>query len=572
MKKLLLAAIGLFFPGCSLAEEFGGRADFNQDYGFFTIADSTGSFRASAEISPNLKSLNFFNQPNNGMQSFAAGFLQKNDGLKRAFTARSKYSLEIPVIDKAIGSLSSDSSFAAAILNGEYISQKGDPRFGFTQYLFGFKQYLTAQIDKDCFKLKSGVGGEGSGALLADDYGNDADWDNFGFGIENIATSKFSDSLLLRIETDFKQKKYNPERYFFVEKWVTDLGFRSAAVVSPTRNLHFIPSFNYRRIDIERKLNRGPDLERPEFGMAMEVNNVHKPGISLVARWLYGPWRHKKGNDAVASLELKSKKWSIEVYQRDTKDAYSSFVLEEKITGANLSLRFNIPSRQKLKEIENYGPVFKRKDSFYTDNGIKDIRDLTRVQQAERLGTFRKVNEWNRKNIQWAEANPWWHFRAPDEVYACRKGDSDEQACLTNAMNRQNGYQSHTLDWWVSGGLLAGHAAELVQDPTNGQWFMSEYGMVYKVKVDPKADLAAVGKAALQQNNAFTSLPLRNYSDPHLVNHYAVGDCSQLGTYNLLVSGEVGAVPQKLQRPQIEYGFELFSKKDVLFDYDDYGK
>ena len=566
-----ISVVGMVAAVRGSGEGLGGKAEFSPDYSFYTISISSNSFRASAEISPSLKSLNLFFQPNDEMQSVVFGVLEKNDGRKRAFTLRSKYLFELPLVDETNRSLLSESSVGTGVLSGEYVGQNNESRFKFLQSLFGLREYLTAELDYDYVKLKSSVGGEGSGSTLMDDYGSATDWDNFGFGMENVVASKLSDHILVRVENDLKRRKYNPERYFFVEKWVTDLGFRSAIVISPQKSVHLIPSFNYRKIDIERKPGQGPDLERPEFGMAMEVNNVYKPGISLSAKWLYGPWRHKKGSDSVMSLGLRSSKgWSLEVYQRNTKDIYSSFVIDEKISGANLSWRFNVPGKHKLKEIESYGSVFKRKDGFYTDNGIKDNKSLTRTQQAERLGTLRKVSDWNGKNVQWAEANPWWSFRDADKVYAGRKGDCDEQSCATNAMNSRNGYRAYTLDWWAFAGTLSGHAVELVQDPTNGQWFMSEYGMVYKVKVDPKADLATAGKAALQQNHQFTSLPLKNYTNPYYGNYYSIVDCSQPGTYNFLTFDEVGAVPQDKHRPQIEYGFELFSKKDALFDYDDY--
>ncbi len=564
-----ISVVGMVAAVRGSGEVLSGKAEVNADYGFYTISGASNSFRASAEISPNLKSLNLFFQPNDEMQSVVFGVLEKNDGRKRAFTLRSKYLFELPLVDKTDSSLISESSLGTGILSGEYIGQNNESRFKFLQSLFGVREYLTAELDYDHVKMKSSVGGEGSGSTLMDDYGSATDWDNFGFGMENVVASKLSDYILVRLENDLKRRKYNPERYFFVEKWVTDLGFRSAIVISPRKSVHLIPSFNYRKIDIERKPGQGPDLERPEFGMAMEVNNVYKREISFSAKWLYGPWRHKKGNDSVMSLGLRSAKgWSLEVYQRNTKDIYSSFAIDEKIVGTNLSWRFNVSGKRKLKEIENYGSVFKRKDSFYIDNGIKDNKSLTRVQQAERLGTFRKVSEWNGKNIKYAQSDPW-NFRYADEVYAKRQGDYDERSCLANSMNSQNGYRANTLDWWsFTGG--SGHAVELVQDPTNGQWFMNEYGMVYKVKVDPNASLAAVGKAALQQNHKFTALPLKNYTDPYYGNYYSIVDCSNPGTYSFLNFDEVGAVPQDKHRPQIEYGFELFSKKNVLFDYDDY--
>ena len=278
---------------------------------------------------------------------------------------------------------------------------------------------------------------------------------------------------------------------------------------------------------------------------------------------MYAPWRHKRGGENLIALGLNSEKYGTEIYRRSIEDIYSSFILKETLAGFQFVWNFGGPDGHKIKSIDDYGVVLKDKYQFYTDSGNRDNKSLSRVQQSERLNTIRKVVEWSGNNLKYIDAGNG-GFRDADEVYKLRGGDCDEQSCTAVSMDRLNGYKSYDLNYYDFNRGAIGHGVELVQDKTNGQWFLTEYGIPFKVNVAQDAGLETVASEAVIQNYRNLALEI---PDPSNV-YYKVIDCSNPGTYrNVINFTRIEMLPKMNSRPQIEYGFELFSKRNLLFEY-----
>ena len=212
--------------------------------------------------------------------------------------------------------------------------------------------------------------------------------------------------------------------------------------------------------------------------------------------------------------------------------------------------------------MDSYAYAKDRKYGFYRDSGTKDDSRLTLKEQAERLGTLRKRNEWSGQNLSWKSApDDGWGFRNANEAYKERGGDCNEQSCLNSFMDTLNGYKSFELDYYDYKSW-EGHGVQLVQAPTNGQWFLDEYGVIYKIKVDPKAPLEKVALEGLKQNSNFLTLQIsRNGKDMY----YEVYDCSNPLKYDSISKFiSLSGVAPNYGRPQIEYGSELFTGRNFL--------
>ena len=465
---------------------------------------------------------------------------------------RSKYLLNLPL---AYG-VYSESALALGMVDANYLSQeKHSPRFEHLQILSGFGEHLRFQIKTPDHSALLRVGGQGVFSSLQDDYGSWNDWDNYGFGLQGLLKSQLAYSAVARLSVEELHKHYNPEKYFFVEDWTQEFTLRSDLLVSPIERLELGPLINYKRWNIER--DGILDLEKYEIGWKMVFQRLLPWKTDLFTQAIQAKWLHKEGKEYLALAGLNSKKLTLEIYRKTVQDKF----LKENLTGLKLSWRFGPESRNELAELDHYGYVADRKYEFYRENGLKDNQALSMEAQAERLGTFRKRNEWSGRNLVWKKApDNGWGFREADEAYTVRGGDCDEQACLNSYLDRLNGYQSNLLGWWPSD-LPVGHAVQLIQDKTNGQWFMDEYGMLYKLKVDPTASRETVALEALKQTNRFTALPIKNGEEVL----YTVINCDTPGTYQYLSFTFLENFQSENKRPPIEYGYELFTGRDLLF-------
>lgn len=533
--------------------------------GSFVLKESSGSFNVGIDFTENLKSVRMLLGQEEAMNRFAFGLLMQDIGKRSGTAFRGKYTLELPIIQRKAGKLSSESSLAGGVLFGKYLKQgQKETQFEFNEVLYGGSQYLNAKWRVRGASVSLKAGGEWAGLNLYDSYGSLSQWDNYGFGFRNSVSAPLGRGMILSVNGEALRKKYNPKLYFFVEEWVIEYGLQSELLIPLHRKVDLIPTFGYQKSDVER--NRRIDLERPEYGGRVVYKDLWSTGANVFARGIYAPWHHRKGGETLAALGLASEKLGVEVYRREIREEYSTFRLQDRIVGVKLAWRFGASSDE-LKGIEDYGRVVKYKHRFYRNYGIEDQKQLSRVQQAERLNTPRLVNEWFHENVVWRQApNNGWGFRFQDQAYAERAGDCDEQSCLGGTMNAQNGYPNRTPAWWDFNKSFIGHGVQLFKDPESGRWFWDEYGMQYEIKdVSPDDSWEKVAKEALRQNHRFSALPLESGSTGV---YYGLIDCSQPDTYNW-VSGFIpfGGVQYQRKRPNLEYGSELWTGRNFLFDY-----
>ncbi len=543
------------------AQELGGRMDLSpqNQQGSLLIRDPMSDFMIGLDYNQNVKVLNFFLSSDDKIHNFSGGFFSRKDGIREGTALRGKYALELPIVYGQHFRFFSESSFAGGILDAKYVTQRGNSRFEFKKFMFGSSQYFVTRLKSSDAIATLKAGGEVDGSTLSDDYGALTQWNSYGFALRGDATVRLMSALKLRLEADALRKRYNPESYFFVEKWTNELEVRSALVVSPHHQWDVIPSFNYARIDIER--DRRPDLERPEFGTTVVRKDAVKEGWAIFAKGLYAPWRHKKGRENVISFGVHSSTISIEAYRKYVRDEYSTFALKELLHGIRISWKFG-RSERVLKNADDYGHSVKYRNEFYRESGRKDDLSLNLAQQAERLGTLRKQNEWS-FNWSYAPETYWDPLRA----YAERKADCDGQQCPNNIMHTLNGYRSYVGAWFDFNTSFTGHAVGLIQDPTNGEWYWQEYGMLAKVRnVNAGTAPTQVFAEALKQNHRFSALPLIPGNTQNA--YYELINCNDPQTYQFLTAFiAIGSVPNERLRPNIEYGHELFTKRNFLFDY-----
>lgn len=586
MKRKWLAAFFILLPSLSQAQRrnpeyyrhyqyepedrpetsFRWQGEFTSPVsGSFALKDSSGSFNVGVDFTENLKSVKMLLGQEEAMNRFAFGLLMQDIGKRSGTALRGKYTLELPIVQRKAGRLSSESSFAGGVLFGRYLRQgQEETQFEFNEVLYGGSQYLSAKWRIHGASVNVKAGGEWAGVNLYDDYGSWSQWDNYGFGLRNSVSVPLGRGVILSADGEALRKKYNPKLYFFVEKWVIEYGLRSELLIPLHRRMDLIPTFGYQKSDVER--NRRIDLERPEYGTRIVFKDVFgSTGTNVFARGIYAPWIHRKGRETLASVGVTSQKFGVEVYRRDIREEYSTFRLEERIVGAKLSWRFG---SKELKGIKDYGNVAKNKYKFYpeTESAIKHHSGLSMSQQTEQLHSYRRRNEYSHQYLTWCQApNGGWGFRFPNEVYSGGCGDCDEQAELNRFMDNRNGY--HTIDggWWDFNKSFIGHAVSLVKDRETGDWYWDEYGMTYKLDgISPNDNDQEVMRKAIQQNHRFSALPLEPGSNSV---YYSLID-AQSGTYTWVTGFlPLGTVQYERKRPNLEYGSELWTGRNFLFDY-----
>lgn len=564
-KVAVLAGLFLAMALKSHSQDIGWKAEGDLSSSGSLDVNIATNVSTSLTLTPDAKSFNLVLGSTDSLQRVAFGFMKKNDGHREAFGVRGKYSL-VPSVPIGGGkTIFSETGLAIGSLDAAYLRQGGVERqFEFTELLYGYEQYAGLRWNvgrRNSFGIKGG--GSWSGARLSDDYGSDNKWDNYGLVLSGFGHVSLSDRMRLKTEFDGKRARYNPDRYFFVEKWTTEYEFRSELAADVSRGLEVAPLFNYKKVDIER--NRRADLIRAEYGGKVTMRGLIPMVSTAYVKGVYAPWRHKKGSESLLSVGMQEGNLSAEVYQRSIHDVYSSFVLDERVTGFQLAWKFGDIDSGKLKGMDDYGYDRKQKFQFYRESGIQDATQLNRVQQAERLGTLRERNEWSGKNITWKMApDNGWGFRYQDETYAGRAGDCDEQSCMNSSMDALNGYRSFTGAWWDFSKSYMGHAVELAQDPGTGEWFWDEYGQIYKVRnVGAGSSRDQVMREALKQNQRFSALPVNINSNSI---YYSLIDCSQPNTYDMNSFAWYGPMAATKERPNVEYGYELFTGRDFLFN------
>lgn len=515
-------------------------------------------------LTPDAKAVDLIIGSDEGSHRTVVGFLKKNDGRRDAFAFRGKHSFIPSILIGEGKTIFSESGLALGYLDGAYLRQGvAEKQFEFNQILYGYEQYIGLRWNigrKHFFGIKGG--GSLAGSNLRDEYGSLNQWDNHSLILSGFGHALLSDQMRLKAEIDGRRTRYNPERYFFVEKWTTEYEFRSELAIDASRKLEVAPLLNYKKVDIER--NRRADLARMEYGGRVTMKGLIPAVSTAYVKGVYAPWRHKKGSEMLLAVGIQEKDLGVEVYQRSIHDVYPSFVLDERIVGAQVSWKFGAADRKELKGMDDYGNSRKQKFRFYRESGIQDVPQLTRIQQAERLGNVRKRNEWSGKNLAWKMApDNGWGFRFQDDVYAGRAGDCDEQSCANGVMDAQNGYRNFTGAWWDFNKSFIGHGVELVQDSDTGEWFWDEYGQIYKIKnVGKNSNRDEVMREALKQNHRFSALPVDPNSDGI---YYSLIDCSQPNTYNAGWFTWYGNMPSTKERPNVEYGYELFTGRNFLF-------
>ena len=545
MKKLMMVLLVLI----CFVRESQAETEYRSEIGFF----KTGSFvvrhttnvavGANVDIGNGVMAGGVNIGSLNNTHRFSFGFLKK-DAYQGGSALRLKYALNWNFLETSFGKFNSETDVAAGYLAGEY-QLYNENQTGFDQYLYGARQYFGINLSNGDYKFQVKAGGEMVQANLSDEYGSDSKWDNYGYGIRSAAQMKIAGGIVWRTGTEVLRKRYNPERYFFTENWTTDIGLHSEVIFPAHNRVDIVPLFGYRKMNVER--DNKTDLERPEFGGTVVFKGVFKSGYNAFAKGIYAPWHHKAGNETLVSFGLESGKMQAELYHKRITDKYTSFSYRESQTGTQFAWKFGGNS---MKGMDDYGEM-KEKYKFYRTEGFEDDRGLTESQQVERLGNIRKRNEWSGENLKYLWATG---FREPDEVYRLRGGDCDEQALFHVGMDQRNGYKAYLLDYWDSGG----HGVELVQDKTNGQWFLNEYGMMYKVNVASNADPKTVALAALRQNHHNLAL---NIIDPKNSSLRVYDSEYNAVTPYIMIN----SVPARSDRPQVEYGYELFTRQGWLF-------
>ncbi|MDE2001811.1 MAG: hypothetical protein KGI60_04595 [Patescibacteria group bacterium] len=567
MKRAIIAAMLVtFVSAAASADDLTMRTEFGSpQYGTLEVHDSSG-MTGKLTVASEAKSFDLVLGSTESASRFLGGFFTKDDGHRRATALHAKYSFAPSVSFGGGRRIFSETSLASGYMDAAYLDLGGhEPQFRFKELLYGYRQYIgfAWSIGRDIsFDAKGG--GSWSGSTLMDDYGSQDRWDNYSVGVSGSGFVRFSRMLRLRVEAEGKRTRYNPDRYFFVDTWARDYEFRSELTLGVSRRVDIAPLFNYTLFDLER--NGRVDLIRPEFGVKLTMKDLIPFVSTAYVKGVYAPWRQQEGSESLVSVGAQVHEWNAELYARSIRQAFSDFELDNRIVGFQLAWKFG-ESRpdHKLHSMDDYGHAADQWAQFYRDNGLKDMPQLTRVQQAERLGTLRKRNEWSSLNLTWKQApNGGSGFRYPDQTYNERGGDCDEQACLDGSMDRLNGYTNFTMGWWDLNKSYTGHAIELAQDPWTHEWFWNEYGQQYKIRgVGEGSTRDQVAKISLAQNQRFSALPVDTKSNNI---NYELIDCSIPGTYNTgagLIA--YGAMPYIYERPNVEYGYELFTQRNFLF-------
>lgn len=489
---------------------------------------------------------------NENIHNIAFSFADNKSRHRHSTAVRGKYSAVIP-----IGKFFSESALAGGILD---YTQKDFLDFP-SIFLFGAGQHAGINLENSKARFSARAGGYVSGQTLSDNFGRLTQKNNdiidiscsFDYlfpkkifdenGIKILDNSK--SNAAIHAEAFAERKRYNPGLYFFTEKNATDLGIKIEAIQKTNSNkMEFGPFFCYRRTNIER--DGRTDRDSREFGIYAALNDIGL-GFNPFARGSVYMFRPTGSNEIRFSIgadcNIKGRNYSFEAVGKNLEEVVSGH--KEFAGGIKMTATFG--KHQRKSEL----------NEFYTDSGKKDDDKLTLNEQAMRLGSIRKRNEWTGNNLAYASADSSNPFHEEQEVYSHRKGDCDEQANLNRVIDNFNNNKAEVLLWFDGFDGFNGHGAELVQDKTNGQWFLSEYGNIFKVNAGKNADIYEAGEQALKQNHAYTSLEIKNPEGTVFLFQDSSGYFS---------SGRgTGPLP-KMQRPQIEYGHEtLIGIRDFLF-------
>jgi hypothetical protein len=560
--KLIILAFAMLLDQYCHANDLGWQIDKSGDSTSVTAqtTDKDSGVRIAADISESAKAVSVFSLSADGKDTFVVSVLSKQDNLRESLAARGKLPFSFSLLKLGGFELRNEGAAAIGILRGSYSNANklaGDaqkPDIEFIRHLYGVRNELVSgfSIGRSQFGLRAGA--EIVGADLSDDYGKTGvRRDNYGLRFGAFAGSQFSKDIFFRISADGWRKKYDPENYFFTEKWASETKILSETAFLADKNVELVSLLGYRRFDLER--DGQADLEELQYGGRLVYKTNDRSDTRLFLNAVRASKFQSRGSENLISAGVGSKNLSAEIYQRQTIDSYSDFKIKERTVAVSLSWKFGA----KPKSLESSKSV-KEKYSFYLDSGNEDVRSLTLKQQAERLQTLRKQSEWER-DLNYAKALNT-GFRYAEDVYKGRAGDCDEQACMSNTMGALNGYKGYAVAWYDRGKSMGGHAVKVVQDPGSKQWFFVEYGMTYKVNVPSDASVTDVAAEAVRQNHMNSALPLAKAIDPR----FAVIDCSDGRTYSS--SGYMplkGADPVE-RRPNVERGVELFTSRDFLFD------
>ncbi len=560
----MIGALMFWRIGSALAQDISWRAEGGiPKNGSFEAAGAEGSqnLRIGIDYSPSVKAVNLTIKSRSSGK-FTFGFLDKKELIKRGAGIKARYEFDLLLASGSYWDISNESKIAFGYIDTEYVFKNNtgcSPGGSIYHLLAGLGNYLKSEWRTSGSKMVLRFGGDTTGSNMRDHWGDLTAWDNHRIGADGSVEIPIG-GMKLRGEASARRVKYNPERYFFVRKWTEDYRARTDLMI-PMNLIQLTPSFEYQKLDIER--DRRIDLMRPEYGLAIVRKGILGSGKDAFLKGVYAPWLHKKGHETLMVAGVNSSDLSGEIYRREIVDTYSSFRLKESIYGLRISWKFGEVEKEIRKGVSRYGEVVEDKYSFYRrGDSVKDEKSLTLAQQAERIGNARRRIEWSGSNLEWRQA-PSSGFRFPNEAYAGRSGDCDEQSCMNNVIDRMNGYQSQTVAYWdQSVSWFVGHAVGIFQDPTNGQWFLDEYGMAYKITgLGPNATKEEAMRAGLAQNSQFLALKIKN---PNW-SIFTPWDC-----YDPNISFSpyysLSGISTVASRPAIERGIELFTKRGFLFE------
>lgn len=566
MKQILLLGMLLIWNGnLAIAQDTSWRAEGGMPkHGSLEIKgqENFGEVRAEADYSPSVNALNFFIKIDEA-NKLSFGYLGKKELIRQGTGIKLRYEFDLPLVSGSSWNVSSEAKVALGYIDAKYVfrNRSGlNPGNSISHMLLGVSNHLKGEWQVNQAKSVLRVGGYTTGSNMHDDWGDIAAWDNHRVGISGTFEIPIHE-VKFRAEFSAHQVKYNPERYFFVEKWTKDYQGRTEFMV-PLDQWQLIPSLEYQKLDIER--DRRVDFERKEYGFTVIRKNLLQSKSDGFLKGIYAPWMHKSGRETLVAVGINSSNSSGEIYRREIVDRYSSFVLKENIYGLRLSWKFGDSEKELRKGIKKYGQMVSDKYAFYhRGDSMKDDNSLTFNQQAERIGNVRRRIEWSGNGLEWRQApTTGVGFRYPDETYAGRAGDCDEQSCMNNRLDRLSGHQSYTAAYWDSGVSSVGHAVTVFQDPTNGQWFLEEYGMTYKINgLSPNATKEEAMRVGLLQNSQFLALRIKNSGSAVFTPWDCYEPNSPARTYY-----SFGAIPTSTSRPSIERGVELFTKRGFLFE------
>ena len=533
-------------------------------YGSYTY--NQDQFHFTADVSSLIKAMNVSLKIGD-QHKILFSFLSKHVGFRGATGARATYVGEFPLVRWNKWSLTNESRIGMGIISSRYIFPDGRaiPGTDFAHYALGAGNYLVNTFQTDHARISVRVGGEETGSQISDDYGTTSgQWDSYRMLAGADAAWRVAPELNLNTTASFARTRYNPERYFFVQDWAREYHGSMSIAWTPLPHWEIVPLLGYDYVDLERDAR--VDLNRPSFGMTLTRKHIVSAHDRLYVRGIYAPWQQMCGRDTLLAVGFSHENFGGEVYRRETDTSYSTFVEKDVMTGLRVSWRFGDSPAHTSDGLKRYRSPERKYTFYYPSDLVTDDASLSRTQQAERLGNLRRRIDWSGQYLTWKEApNGGLGFRYQDTTYAGRAGDCDEQSCLNNSMDRLNGYTAYTFAWWDYAQSYTGHAVELVQDPTNKQWFWVEYGMAYKLKANPNMTMEQIMREALAQNERFSALPIK---DPGQT-HFELIQCDTQGTYTVVSPYySLGTMTRSSDRPAFERGIDLFTDRNfVLGDH-----